>query len=355
MKVDFIIVGQGLAGTLLAYELFRQNKTFVAFNDPGQLKSSDVAAGIINPVVFRRMTKSWLVDDAFPQMETTYRELEELLHEQIYFPGRMLRSLGEDEFGFWKEKAFANRLETYLEVEPNQNFRNACISNAFSFGCVNKSGRLDIQILISTFSGLLVQQNLLRNEKLDYEKLILFANSITYDNITAQKIIFCEGSAAAQNPFFKSLKFKHSKGEVLELKIPELKLNEIVSDEVFVMPIGKDRYKVGATYTWDKLNYDTTDSARKELLDKLRNICSAPFEVLSQKAGIRPTMHDRKPVIGLLPDNSRIGIFNGLGSKGVLLGPYFAKQFVDYLVGNSNYIHPEANIERYFKRKKQPE
>lgn len=352
MKVDFIIVGQGLAGTLLASELFRRNKTFVVFNDPGQLKSSDVAAGIINPVVFRRMTKSWLVDDAFPQMETTYRELEELLHEQLYFPGRMLKVLGEGGFDFWKEKAFANRLETYLEVEPIQSFQNPGISNAFSFGCINKSGRLDIQKLISTFTGLLAQQNLIRNEKIDYEKLILFANSISYDNITAQKIIFCEGSAAAQNPFFKNLKFKHSKGEVLELKIPELKLNEIVSDEVFVMPIGNDSYKVGATYTWDKLNYDTTDSARQELLNKLRNISSAPFDVLSQKAGIRPTMHDRKPLIGLLPDNPRIGIFNGLGSKGVLLGPYFAKQFADYLVGKSNYIHPEANIERYFKLKK---
>lgn len=350
MKVDFIIVGQGLAGTLLAYELFRQNKTFVVFSDPGQLKSSDVAAGIINPVVFRRMTKGWLVDDAFPQMETTYRELEELLHEHLYFPGGMLKVLGEDKSYFWKKKAFASQLETYLKVEPIQSFQNKGISNAFSFGCVNKSGRLDIQKLISTFSGLLAQQNLLRNEKIIYEKLILLANSITYDNITAQKIIFCEGSAAAQNPFFKNLKFKHSKGEVLELKIPELKLNEILSDEVFVMPIGNDSYKVGATYTWDKLNYDTTDSARKELLEKLRNICSAPFEVLSQKAGIRPTMHDRKPVIGLLPDNSRIGIFNGLGSKGVLLGPYFAKQFADYLVGNSTFLHPEVDIKRYFKQ-----
>ena len=192
---------------------------------------------------------------------------------------------------------------------------------------------------------------MIRNEKLDYEKLILLSDSLNYDNITAQKIIFCEGSAASHNPFFKDLKFKHSKGEILELKIPGFKLNEIVSDAIFVMPIGNDRYKVGATYCWDKLNYDTTDSACKELLDKLRNISSTPFEVLNQKSGIRPTMHDRKPVIGMLPDKPQIGIFNGLGSKGALLGPYLAKQFADYLLGDSTYIHPEAHIERYFKRK----
>lgn len=351
MKVDFIIVGQGLAGTLLAHELFRQNRTFVVFNDPDQIKSSEVAAGLINPVVFRRMTKSWLVDDAFPQMETAYQKLEELLHEQLYFPGQMLKILSEDKVDFWKEKVFANQLEAYLEVEPNLNRRKPGISNTFSFGCVNKSGRLDIQKLILAFSEFLNQQSSIRNEKLDYEKLGLQPDSVTYDNVTASKIIFCEGSAASQNPFFNSLKFKHSKGEVLELKIPELNLNEIVSSEVFLMPIGNHRYKVGATYTWDELNEEITDSARNELLDKLRNISSTHFEVLSQKAGIRPTMHDRKPVIGLLPDNPQIGIFNGLGSKGVLLGPYLAKQFANFLIGNSTYIHPEANIQRYFKRK----
>ncbi len=351
MKVDFIIVGQGLAGTLLAHELFRQNKSFIVFNDPNQIKSSDVAAGLINPIVFRRMTKSWLVDDAFPQMETTYRKLEELLKEQFYFPGQMLKVLSEDGVCLWREKAFVNQLESYLDIEPNVNFRNSGISNTFSYGCVNKSGRIDIQKLIPAFSRLLTQHNLIRNEKLDYEKLILLSDSLNYDNITAQKIIFCEGSAASHNPFFKDLKFKHSKGEILELKIPGFKLNEIVSDAIFVMPIGNDRYKVGATYCWDKLNYDTTDSACKELLDKLRNISSTPFEVLNQKSGIRPTMHDRKPVIGMLPDKPQIGIFNGLGSKGALLGPYLAKQFADYLLGDSTYIHPEAHIERYFKRK----
>jgi len=351
MNVDFIIVGQGLAGTLLTYELFGQNKSFVVFNNPDQIKSSDVAAGLINPVVFRRMTKSWLVDDAFPQMETTYRNLEKLLQERLYFPDQMLKILSEDKIDFWKEKIFANQLEAYLEVEPIKNLENPYISNFFSFGCVNKSGHIDIQKLIFAFSQYLNQHNSIRNKKFDFKKLRLQPEAIFYENITAQKIIFCEGAAASQNPFFKNLKFRHSKGEVLELKIPGLNLQEIVNNEVFVMPVGNGQYKVGATYSWDNLNGETTDSAQRELLDKLKDIISIPPEVLNQKAGIRPTMHDRKPVIGLLPDNPQIGIFNGLGSKGVLLGPYFAKQFVRFLTGNSTYIHPEADINRYFRRR----
>jgi glycine/D-amino acid oxidase-like deaminating enzyme len=351
MKVDVIIVGQGLAGTLLANELFRQNKTVMIFDDPVQPKASSVAAGLINPVVFRRMTKSWLVDEAFPQMESTYMQLGELLHRQLYFPCQMLKVAREDLMDLWKNKTFANHLESYLNADPDFNLANKYFTNTFSFGCVNKSGRVDIQSLIHSFSAFLQEQNSLRKIEFDYQKLTLETVGVTYGDVRAEKIIFCEGSSASENPFFKNLSFKHSKGELLELKISGLNLDKIVSDEVFVMPLGNDRYKVGATYSWDELNWETTHSAREKLISKLGKIISINPEIVNQKAGIRPTMHDRKPVIGLLPDNPQIGIFNGLGSKGVLLGPYFAQQFAQYLSGKTDYLHPEANVIRYFRRK----
>jgi len=350
MIVDFIIVGQGLAGTLLASELIRRNKTIMVFDDPDQSASSEVAAGLINPVVFRRMTKSWLVDEAFPQMESTIRYLEELLHTQLYYPCKMLKILNEDGCVFWKEKVFANQLENYLNAEPIKSFKNNWISDTFSFGCVNKSGRLDIQKLTSLFGEFLNQKNSLRKEKFHYEKLTFNSELVKYEEILAGKIIFCEGSAASMNPLFEKLKFKHSKGELLELKIPDLRLNEILNGEVFIMPFEDDWYKIGATYSWDELNLELTDSARENLLAKLKHIVSANPTEFIQKAGIRPTMHDRKPVIGLLPENPQVGIFNGLGSKGVLLGPYFACQFADFLYGNLDVIHPEVNILRYFSK-----
>lgn len=350
MKVDFIIVGQGLAGTLLASELIQRNKTLMVFDDPDQSSASDVAAGIINPVVFRRMTKSWLVDEAYPKMESTYRYFEELFQTELYFPGKMWRLLSEDETSLWKEKAFANNLRDYLDAAPIKNFNTNWHTHTFSFGCVNKSGRLDLQKLISLFSELLNHKNSIRSEQFDLQKLTINAEIVNYQDITARKIIFCEGFAVSKNPLFDKLKFRHSKGELLELKIPDLHLEEILNGEVFILPVEKNWYKIGATYSWDELNLEITDSVRENLLVKLNRMVSAnPIEVI-QKAGIRPTMHDRKPVIGLLPEKPQVGIFNGLGSKGVLLGPYFAGQFADYLIGNSDYIHPEVNVNRYFKR-----
>lgn len=350
METDFIIVGQGLAGTLLAFELFRQNKRFVVFDDPNRPRASDVAAGLINPVVFRRMTKSWLVDDAFPRMENTYRQLEQLLQERFYFPHQMLKILSEEEVGLWKQKAPANQLEAYLMPDPQITNRINGIESPFGMGCVTHSGRLDIKKLILSFSSFLDQQNRVRTEEFDCTKLFLGSKEVEYQDIIASKVIFCEGPAASVNPFFKNLKFKHSKGEVLELEIPELRLHETVSSEVFVMPVENGRYKVGATYSWDELNWEATATAREELLEKLRHITGSQVNVLNQKAGIRPTMHDRKPVIGLLPNRSQIGIFNGLGSKGVLLAPYFAHQFANFLTQISEYIHPEATVQRYFTK-----
>jgi glycine/D-amino acid oxidase-like deaminating enzyme len=350
MEVNYIIVGQGLAGTLLANELIRQGKSLVVFNDPDQIKSSDIAAGLINPVVFRRMTKSWMVDNAFHQMEETYRQLEGLLHQKLYYPIPICRILGQDDVALWKTKALANRLGDYLDMEPQINHQYDGIATPFGIGKITKAGRVDIQQLISSFTEFLRKKDSFRNEKIDFEKLQIKSDMVCYKDVTAEKIIFCEGAAASFNPYFKKLKFKHSKGEILELEIPGLNLNEIVSKEVFVMPVGDDRYRIGATYRWDELNMEITTSAREELRSKLNDIIHEVPEIINQKAGIRPTMHDRKPVIGFLEEIPQIGIFNGLGSKGVLLGPYQAFQFTDYILGNSTYIHPEANINRYFKK-----
>lgn len=351
MKVDYIIVGLGLAGTLLAHELIKLGNSVLVFDDPDQTKASDVAAGLINPIVFRRMTKSWLVDEAFPQMESTYLELENLLKAQFYFPGEIHRILADEDVSLWKEKANSNKLQKYLIANPDLSFKNQNINSPFGRGRITKAGRLDLQKLILLFSHFLQQKNILRKEKIDFKRLQVNDSGITYKEVTAEKIIFCEGAAVSHNPFFKSLKFKHSKGEILELHIPDLKTDEIISRNIFIMPVGDDRYKVGATYSWESLDWHTTPEAKAELLTKLKSITPTNPEIIKQKAGIRPTMHDRKPVIGFLPDFPQIGIFNGLGPKGVLLAPFLARQFAEFTSGILDYIHPEVNIGRYFRKK----
>lgn len=349
MEADFFIVGQGLAGTLLAYELISRNKKVIVFDDLQNTKASEVAAGLINPVVFRRMTKTALLDVSFPQMESTYLNLEALLHEKFYFPGQILKLLNEEGDLFWKDKAFANQLADYISPNPVLPDQFEVSKNTYSIGLINKSSRIDLQILIHLFQKFLIDQNLIFFEPFNYNKLLITSEYIHYKEYSASKIIFCEGSAASKNPFFSQIQFKYSKGEVLEVILPNVNIKETVTDEVFLMPMGNGHFKVGATYSWEIQNCNTTEIARSELLEKLKNITSVKPIIVNHLAGIRPTTHDRKPVIGLLPHCPQIGIFNGLGSKGALLAPYCAKLLSDFLTGKSSNIPSDLNVTLYFK------
>lgn len=344
MKVDVIIVGQGLAGTLLAFELLKLGQSFVVIDQPGIIKASSVAAGIINPVVFRRMTKSWHVDEAFPVMEATYHELEKLLNTSIYKRCRILKILDEKSRLLWKEKVISHQLEEYLESEPDLNFHHPNIHTPFGVGIVNKASRLDIPKLILHFRRYLEQQGLIRAEFLNFDYLSINPQEVHYKDIKAQRIIFCEGQAVSFNPYFSGLKFKHSKGEILEVNIPDLSTDEIISGEVFLMPLGNHHYKVGATYRWDDMDEKTTADAQQELMLKLKSFVHTPVEIIAQQAGIRPIAHDRKPILGFHPLNPTLGILNGLGSKGALLGPWLARLMAENLFN----IPKETDVKRYF-------
>lgn len=350
MEVDFIIVGQGLAGTLLTHELLRLGKSIIVYDNPGHPGASSVAAGLINPVVFRRMTKSWCADTAYPFVDPTYKALEDLLDEKFYYPGPILKILNEQTARTWQEKVSENELENFVERKPDLSFRLKNIRSPFGVGRVLHAGRLDIQKLTLSFSKYLEQKQCVRREEFTIADLVTDHEYVTYKDLKAPKIIFCEGPAVSHNPYFNDLKFKHSKGEILELKIPKIKLEEIISNDVFIMPLGHDHYKVGATYSWDDMSTQITPGAREELLTKLGKSISVPIHVKDQKAGIRPTMHDRRPVAGFHPLYPSVGILNGLGSKGALLAPWCARQMAEFMCGVSNYLPQEIDIRRYFKK-----
>lgn len=351
MNVEFIVVGQGLAGSLLAHELFRHGISFLVIDDPQRQKSTNIAAGLVNPVVFKRMTKSWMVDEAFPHMNSTFRDLEDLLEGRFYFPTEIHRILTEEDKLVWKEKAIVNQLETYQNPNPAHFFRNGLIEAPFGIGVIHKAARVDLPEFIKLFSTFLRSKCLLLEEKFEPELLRINSDNIHYKQIKASKIIFCEGASVTENQFFQQIRFKHSKGEVLDLQIPLLKDQKTFSKDVFLMPYENNCFKLGATYKWDPLDTEISEDAKNELTSKLENFLIADYKIIGQKAGIRPTAHDRKPIAGFLPDNPRIGIFNGLGSKGVLHGPFFAKQFVEFINGKLPGLLPEVHINRYFTKK----
>ncbi|WP_339740327.1 FAD-binding oxidoreductase [uncultured Sunxiuqinia sp.] len=351
MKVDYLIIGQGLAGSLLVYELQKAGKTCFVLDDPTSVKASEVAAGVVNPVVFRRLTKSWLVDDLYPQLLDTYAELEERFGIKLFHPLQIKKVLGKGEAEFWQKKWAENKLQPYLEAKPDR-LPHPFLQADFGIGTVAQSGRVDLKQLVQKMNNELQQQQCIRFEKLNLNALKLEETQVCYQDIRAEKILFCEGHAVSENPFFKALRFRHTKGEVLRIKTNNYNGNFILNKAMFLMPEGEQFFRLGATYDWKDLSLQTTTKAREKLEEKLVAVFTDQFVVIDHQTGIRPTTHDRRPVIGLHPEYPQVGIFNGLGSKGAMLGPYFARQFAAFLCGEISELHPEATINRYFINKK---
>lgn len=352
--VNYIISGQGLAGTILAQTFLKQGKSVLIIDEQGLSSASKIAAGLYNPVVFKRLVKSWMADELISFMDEFYYEAQQLLNEKFYFKKQIVKLFAEEqEKVLWLKKCNED-VGKYLSKTIQTDFLSGIIHNSPTgeYSEVIDAGNLDTRLFLDAFRTYFQLNNQLLDEKFEYDKLIIEPDSVTYKNYTAGKLIFCEGYKSIENPYFNWLPFKLTKGEIITVKIPLLFDNEIDNNEkvinkgVFILPLGNHIYKVGATYEWTDLTEQPTDKGKDYLIDRLQKIIKVPFEILDHKAGIRPTVIDRRPLIGLHPQHSAIAVFNGMGTKGVMLAPYFANQFFDFLENNLP-LDKEVDIARF--------
>jgi glycine/D-amino acid oxidase-like deaminating enzyme len=343
-KIDYIIVGQGIAGTTLAFELIKKNKSILVINNDELSSSSKVAAGIWNPVVFKRLTKSWMADELIPALNSFYTEISQLLNQQLTKKINIAKLFTEEQEKILWIKKVNEEMSEYL----NSTISKMTTPLASEFALVNQSGNLDTKLFLNESKNYFQKQNCFLDEKFDFEELQLDLNKIRYKDYNAEKIIFCEGYRIQENPFFKWIPMKPAKGDVLTIYCKELNLDVILNKGVFILPLGNHFFKVGATYNWDKINNDPDENAKQELLTKLNKIISFDFEVINHESGVRPAVIDRRPLIGNHPKHKQLFVFNGLGTKAVMLAPYFAKELALHLTEN-HQISEEINIDRFIK------
>lgn len=347
MEKKFLIIGQGIAGSLLAYEMYKAGLNFTIVSCPDKSKASDVAAGMYNPLVFKRLTKSWMVDEVLPVMTKMYQDLENELGHQFLFPMDIIKPLVENETKMWEERIEEGHFSDYI-VGLGSNSIGKGIKDFNAYGRVTNSGYVHLEKLLKKMRKFFKSKGLLIDSNFDYKDVGFIDGEITWHGISAETIVFCEGHYATENPFFKNLSFNPTKGEVLEIECKELPEDYIINKNLFVMPVGKHRFKVGSTYDWKNYNEEITIAARTNMLARLDALISLPYTVLNHWAGIRPTVADRRPVLGTHPLHKHVAIFNGLGTKGVMLAPYFAREMVRFLSVNDYPLAKEVDIKRFF-------
>ncbi len=330
MKVDYIIVGMGLAGVAFSKKLLSEGKSFVVFENESQ-HASVVAGGMYNPVILKRFTPVWNAEEQLRIALPFYKQLEIELKGVYNHPlpiHRIFKSIQEQ--NNWFVACDKPLMQSYMLPAIGSDKTQGLISD-FGYGRLIHTGRIDTQGLIYDYRLFLNSKDILKKETFDYNAIEYLKTGINYKGILADRIVFCEGYGMLENPLFNNLPMQEAKGELLTIHAPELKVDYLIKAALFVMPIGNDLYKVGATFNWkDKTNIPSL-AGKVELLMKLDMFLTTPYTIVDHVAGIRPTVKDRRPLIGVHKKYKQCAILNGLGTRGVMIAPQAAEQLFNFL------------------------
>ncbi|OHX65546.1 NAD(P)/FAD-dependent oxidoreductase [Flammeovirga pacifica] len=350
-KVDFLIVGQGIAGTILA-ETIENNGYSYKIIDDGTLKnSSRVAGGLYNPITGRKMVKTWLcdilwdkLDDFYPNFDLKY-STNSFKPINIYFPFD-----SQEKQTDWISASADSKYESYISSFHPEGIYEQYIPNDFGGMEIQRSGYLDIPVFLDAFKEQIKLDNKLMIETFDFNQL-QYEDELTYKNLKAKHIIFAEGNKVENNPYFPTLDFRPVKGELLLIKFKNARFNHIINKNGFILPIDDEgNCKLGATYERVEEMNSPTQKGKNQLLEKVEYI-DDEFEILEHWSGIRPATFDRRPFIGTSKDYKNIHIFNGLGAKGVSLGPYFAELLIQNII-NGKELPREVRLDRLSKQQR---
>jgi len=348
--IDYLIVGCGLAGISFSEIALRNNKSILVIDDNSQV-SSRVAGGLYNPVILKRFSEVWKAEEQLNLMEDFYNKIELELKIKVNFKLPILRKFFSiEEQNNWFAASDKPLLAPFLSTKLIFN-KFSGIDSPYDYGEVLHTGYVDTALLLNKYHEYLIENNRLLREPFDYSKLIISDDYLEYKNYKAKNIIFAEGFGLHANPFFQDLPLDGTKGELFIIKAPELNLDVIVNTSVFILPMGNGFFKVGATYNWKDKTDLPTEEGKKELVERIKEIINCDFEIVSHFGGVRPTVRDRRPIIGTHNKYPSLHILNGLGTRGVMLGPAMAKDLF-YYIENKMALDPVIDIERFYKKKK---
>lgn len=346
MQTDVLIVGQGISGTMLSWWLQAEGKSAVVIDDGAAHSSSKVAAGIMNPVTGRRYIRTWLADVLFPFAEKSYVQLGQALNAVFlyrrnvidFFPSPQMRNTFVDHL---------SENDTYLHAYPDQNRFNDWFHYDFGCGEIGPAYTVDLNLLLTLWRKNLQASGSLLEENFVAEDLTLKPDGVQYQHITAEKIVFCDGIACAQNPWFSLLPFSANKGEALIIDCPGLPTDHVFKRGFLLAPLAQTgTFWAGSNYAWEFDDAAPTDAFYQATTNFLNGWLKQPYTVLQHKAAVRPATVERRPFVGFHPLHPAVGILNGMGTKGTSLAPFFAHQLAQHIVLGQP-LTPEADVRRF--------
>jgi glycine/D-amino acid oxidase-like deaminating enzyme len=344
MAAKALIIGAGLAGTTVAHQLLDYGIA-VEIVDQGTNNSSAIAAGMVNPMVFRRMNKSWRLDEFLPEASAFYKAISSRLATDFYHPLVIRRFFSsEQECQLWEEKAADPSFSAYLEPITSADIQNNTAKNTYGSGRVKNAFWVDAALWVEAHRAYFEKLGILKLAAFDQQKWQ--AKHRTYDGIIYDAVIFCLGYQQKQEATFAYLPLQQTKGQTLLVSSKDLPETESLNRKCFVLPYGNQEFRIGATYEWNNPTLEITAEAKVVLLENLAALGTYDVTILNQSAGVRPTVLDRRPLMGEHPEFKGVYILNGLGTKGYMMAPTLARELVEHII-DKKPLHPETAISRF--------
>ncbi len=341
-NVDYIIVGDGYTGFFLAHQLIKNNKSFVIFSE-GRKSASQVSAGIINPVVLKKFTTFWKAQEQIDFLKESLEEIKSYTGENYLINAPIHRIFhDENEQNLWLKKSANEDLAQFLDQKFD---RLNVVKNDFLTGKVNQSARLNVSGFFAGLFGFFEKNGHLVKEKFDYTKLD--PSGSTYKDFTFKHVIFCEGMGVKDNPYFSEIAVNPNKGHHIKVKLSQpIPENITIKKKHFLFLTGNGLYFYGGTYDREQLHHHIDESAVTQLVNGLSEFYPHDFEVEEVNFGFRPTVKDRRPIIGRHETFNNLYVFNGLGARGILNGCYFSRDLIRFIEEDIP-LHKEVSLSRF--------
>lgn len=340
--VDYIIVGQGLAGTWIGFQLIKKGYSIMVVNHSSLSNSSWVAGGLYNPLLAKRQKLSYLAHEIYPHIESVYEEIETYINHSV-LKAEPIQYIIEsiEELNTWSVLCETEAYKPFVKIIDFVDVPS--IDAPYGVVQIQHSGWVNIPELLQAFRAKLVAETAYLDEVFMQEDLLINAEGVNYKGIKAKGIVYAQGTPTFHQGI---IRLKPAKGEILRVNIPQLEFSFIPQQGVFMLPLGDGNFKIGSTFEWKDLSDRTTEEGKEQLLKKWQNYYKGAFTITGQEAGVRPSSNDRRPILGALDQDNKSFVFNGLGSKGVALAPYFSLQLANFIT-EGTAIDKEVDLKRF--------
>lgn len=344
---DVIIVGQGLAGTTLAWCLLEKGRRVLIIDPNEKSTCSKIAAGLVTPITGKRLALDERYDDFYQVAKAFYQRIETQTQKRFFFERTAIRLFQSTvEQDKWCERAEDPSYASHLLVPPPTPLLDEDTADISRGGFAMRAAQLHTAAFLDASRNKFEIERKTLNWETDVQ---LADDHVKVGNHQTRHLISCEGYAATQNPYFSWVPFDAAKGEILSLAFQSPLPQVNIHRGIWIAPtISPEISRLGATYDTRSLDTAPTESGRNELETKLQSFMKRPYKLLDHQAAIRPIIFRRKAVIGLHPEHPRIGFFNSLGSKGSLRAPYYASLFADHLA-DKKPLPADIDIQKVFK------